>query len=163
MVYFCVFAEFSQRLISCWPLPEESNESLRLRIVAEIGRREIIDQRDESPSVSHSKSKDERSASRTMKIAMKFTEDIWAETARDKRKNKQKRRIPGCNGNVNLFNWAKKKDKSLKEKMGSKQSVTLSPDESQEVANRTGFSIAQVNKLYHRYFVELIQKIKDQI
>ena len=47
--------------------------------------------------------------------------------------------------------------------MGSKQSVTLSPDESQEVANRTGFSIAQVNKLYHRYFVELIQKIKDQI
>ena len=80
-----------------------------------------------------------------------------------RRKNKQKRRIPGCNGNVNLFNWAKKKDKSLKEKMGSKQSVTLSPDESQEVANRTGFSIAQVNKLYHRYFVELIQKIKDQI
>jgi Ca2+-binding EF-hand superfamily protein len=35
--------------------------------------------------------------------------------------------------------------------MGSKQSVTLSPDESQEVANRTGFSIAQVNKLYHRF------------
>ena len=58
---------------------------------------------------------------------------------------------------------SRKKDKSLKEKMGSKQSVTLSPDESQEVANRTGFSIAQVNKLYHRYFVELIQKIKDQI
>ncbi|CBY22674.1 unnamed protein product [Oikopleura dioica] len=35
--------------------------------------------------------------------------------------------------------------------MGSKQSVALSPDESQEVANRTGFSIAQVNKLYHRF------------
>jgi hypothetical protein len=76
MIYFCVFAKFSQRLISCWPLPEESNESVRLRFDAEIGRREIIDQRDESPSVSHSKSKDERSASRTIKIAMKFTEDI---------------------------------------------------------------------------------------
>jgi len=76
MIYFFVFAKFSQRLISCWPLPEESNESARLRIDAKIGRRRIIDQRDDSSRMSHSKSKDERSANRTMKIAMKFTEDI---------------------------------------------------------------------------------------
>ena len=35
--------------------------------------------------------------------------------------------------------------------MGGKISVQLSPDESAEVAGKTGFSVAQVNKLYHRY------------
>jgi hypothetical protein len=37
-----------------------------------------------------------------------------------------------------------------KKEMGGKISVTLSPDESAEVAGKTGFSVAQVNKLYHR-------------
>jgi len=35
--------------------------------------------------------------------------------------------------------------------MGGKISVQLSPDESAEVAGKTGFSVAQVNKLYHRF------------
>lgn len=35
--------------------------------------------------------------------------------------------------------------------MGGKISVQLSIDESREVAEKTGFSIAQVNKLYHRF------------
>lgn len=42
--------------------------------------------------------------------------------------------------------------------MGGKISVTLSPDESAEVAGKTGFSVAQVNKLYHRF----TQLDKDQ-
>jgi len=35
--------------------------------------------------------------------------------------------------------------------MGGKISVQLSPDESKEIAGKTGFSVAQVNKLYHRF------------
>jgi len=35
--------------------------------------------------------------------------------------------------------------------MGGKISVQLSPDESAEVAQKTGFSVGQVNKLYHRF------------
>ena len=34
--------------------------------------------------------------------------------------------------------------------MGGKISVQLSIDEAREVADKTGFSVAQVNKLYHR-------------
>ena len=39
--------------------------------------------------------------------------------------------------------------------MGGKSSVQLLPDESAEVATKTGFSVAQVNKLYHRYVLKI--------
>jgi calcineurin B family protein 1 len=35
--------------------------------------------------------------------------------------------------------------------MGGKISVQLSQEEAKEVSDRTGFSVAQVNKLYHRF------------
>merc|ERR1712189_19761 len=45
----------------------------------------------------------------------------------------------------------KGKKKGKESEMGGKISVQLSPDESAEVAQKTGFSVAQVNKLYHRF------------
>ena len=35
--------------------------------------------------------------------------------------------------------------------MGGRISVQLSVDDSSDIANKTGFSVAQINKLYHRY------------
>ena len=55
------------------------------------------------------------------------------------------------------FEYIEKENK----KMGGKISVQLSPDESKEIASKTGFSVAQVNKLYHRLVFWIDKNFKN--